>query len=632
MSVDGTHENVSLIVSAALAAGVLSLVVARHLRLPNVIVLLIVGVILGPEVLSWIETSRLGASLHTIVGIAVAIILFEGGLHLNLKRIGREGAAIRRLITLGALITCVFGAFTAMLWLKWDWKLSLLFGSLIIVTGPTVVTPLLRKIQVQKNLQTVLEAEGVLIDPIGAIFAIAALDFVVSSEDQRFLSGLILFSSKMGLGFLLGLLGGFIIGFLLRRERLVPDELENIFTLGLVLFLFEISNAIYQESGIMTVTIAGMVVGNMKLPRHRQLVDFKEQLTSLLIGVLFVLLSADIKFLEIEKLGWPAIGAVISVMFIVRPLNVFICLRGLKYNWREFVFLSWLAPRGIVSAAVAALFASSLASMEIPGGEQLQGLVFLIISSTVLFQGLTAGPLAQILGLKQKVKYGYLIIGSNSLARILGKILSTQEDDIVFIDRNFEDCGKAEREGFNVVYGNALEESTLLRGRPELKKGVISITPNEGANILVTRRIRENFREVKTFSMINLGSDVERDNLQQDRTSLLFGGQIDYSLWVHRVNHKIMFLREYQREEMEKGSPIPSTLDFIDLNEVLPMAVIRKKDKIPYYSGRQIEKDEKILVMGRADDLTRIHQKFSDNGYTLYRHDEVGENGNTEKK
>lgn len=273
-------DNPALHVALALAAGVVAQSLARHARIPGIVVLLGTGVVLGPDFLNIIRPRLLGVTMHTLVGFAVAVILFEGGMNLNLRRLQRQARSIRQLVTAGALVTLFGGTLAARLILGWAWVPSFLFGTLVIVTGPTVVTPLLRRIKVQRRIATVLEAEGVLVDAVGAIFAAVALQVVASP-----LSGQVMASaawsliSRLGFGVLLGLGGGLAIAFLLRGRRLVPEGLENVFTLSLLFALFELSNAYFPESGIVTVTMARFAVGNVRTRALPDLLEFKEQLT-----------------------------------------------------------------------------------------------------------------------------------------------------------------------------------------------------------------------------------------------------------------------------------------------------------------------------------------------------------------
>lgn len=387
--------------AVALAAGMLTHVVARKLQVPELVLLLAVGVLLGPEILGVIRPESLGTALDYVVGMSVAVILFEGGLNLNLGRLRGEQVIVRRLVTLGALITAMGGTLAARHVMGWDLRVSFLFGSLVVVTGPTVITPLVRRISVRSNLRTILEAEGVLIDPIGAIGAVVVLEFVLTSAEPGVDPGmteLLRLPTRLLLGAGIGVAGGITMGLLLCNEEFLPRGLENVTTLALVLALFEVSEAIQAESGIMAAAVAGIVVGNMETHVEEELKHFKEQLTVMLLGLLFVLLASTVELEAIAGLGWRGIATVAVLMVVVRPASIWLCSLGTGLDLREKLFLGWISPRGIVAAAVASLFARTLPG-DAADGAAFQALVFSVIAVTVAVQGGTAQWVVDRLGL-----------------------------------------------------------------------------------------------------------------------------------------------------------------------------------------------------------------------------------------
>ncbi|NNE43521.1 MAG: sodium:proton antiporter, partial [Gemmatimonadetes bacterium] len=486
-------SDAALTIAVAIAAGLVSTALARHARLPAIVLLLATGAILGPDVLGVVQPQALGSALHTLVGFAVAVILFEGGLNLHLGRIRRESVAIRRLITIGSLITVAGAAFAARTMLGWDARSAILFGTLVIVTGPTVIGPLLRRIKLKKKLQTLLEAEGVLIDPVGAIVAVVALDVALQPSFPSLAMGVVGVAMSLGSGALVGFVGGWLITFLLRPERLIPEGLENTFALAMVLLLFHLSNSIAAEAGIAAVTVAGVVVGNTRHRSLRDLMEFKEQLTVLLIGMLFVILAADVRFAELQELGWAGVGTVLFLMLVVRPINIWACTWASDFTTKERAFLSWIAPRGIVAAAVASFFAGELDRAGLPGGSQLRAMVFLVIAITVTVQGLTGGFIAKWLGVRRVTK-GIAILGAGPLARAVGRSLRDAGEEVLFLDSNPDASHAAESEDFKVVFGNGLEESTMLRAGMDGLAGCIGLTPNAEVNLLFARKAREEFK------------------------------------------------------------------------------------------------------------------------------------------
>ncbi|MDX1394622.1 MAG: cation:proton antiporter [Gemmatimonadota bacterium] len=537
-------QDPALTFAFALTAGVLAQAIARHLRIPGIVLLLLTGVILGPEFLGLVRPDILGDGLQPMVGLAVAVILFEGGLQLNIARLRREAVAIRRLVTIGALVTVTGATLAAQFIMGWSVEVSILFGTLVSVTGPTVINPLTRRIGLRPNLRTILEGEGVLIDPIGAILAVVALEMVLATTAGDAAFGLLGLPGRLGLGALIGVAGGFMIGGLLRMKRVVPHGFENIFTLAFVLMLFQASHAILPESGIMTVAIAGLVVGNMPIHRGRELAEFKEQLTTLLVGFLFVMLSAAVRLDDVAALGIPGVLTVVVLMLVVRPADVALATWGTDYTLRERAFIAWLGPRGIVAFAVSSLFATELAHNDMTAeGVQLRALVFLVIAMTVVIQGGGAGVVARLLAVRMKTNHGFVLAGANAIARLLARTLreasADEELPIVLVDTNAHEATSAEEQGFRVIFGNASQTSVLLRAAVSSRRAFVAVTPNEGINLLLAKRVQELHGEMPC--LVSIDSDVPGvtvEGVHEARCEVLFGRGVDFEYWGHELRQE----------------------------------------------------------------------------------------------
>jgi len=592
----------ALTVALALAAGVFAQAIARHLRIPGIVLLLGAGVLLGPDLLDAVRPASLGpTTLQALVGFAVAVVLFEGGLNLDVRRLRREARSIRQLVTLGAVVTAVGGAVAAHGLLGWSWELSALFGSLVIVTGPTVITPLLRRIRLKRGVSTVLEAEGVLIDAIGAVIAVVTLEVVLRPSSDTFSQGVLELLTRLGVGAILGAVAGALMALLLRHEHWVPEGLGNIFALSTALALFQGANALLPETGIVAVTAAGITLGNLPTPRIADLKDFKEQLTVLLIGMLFVLLAADVRLAQIRDLGWPGVATVLALMWVVRPLNVLVGTAGSKLTWPERGFLAWLAPRGIVAAAVSSLFAQRLDASGIEGGAELRALVFLVIAATVLIQGLSGGFVARLLGVWRPTNYGWAVLGANHVGLALAEVLREGGEEIVLIDSNPDNCNEAERRGFRVLYGNALAERLLRRAELETRAGHVSVTPSEEVNFLIARRARAEYKVPRAWTAMSSGGNLDEltrvteKMLEKDQIRVLFGLPCHLSRWISRLERGTARLERWHLAgDPQESRDISPEKAFEDA--LLLLATKRGKAVQPY-GGSALKGRDMVVVL-----------------------------------
>ena len=542
-------DNPALTLGLAMALGMLSQVIARKFHLPGIVVLLAAGVLFGPDGFNWILPESLGPALHIIVGFAVAVILFEGGMNLRISRIKREESAIRGLITIGALITLVGGTLSTLVFLGWDFRTSILFGTLIIVTGPTVISPLLKRVRIHHGVSTVLEAEGILLDAIGAIVAVVALEVALSPSGLSLIKGVFHIISRLAVGAVLGIIGGGLLTLLFRIRRLVPDGLENVFILSWVFALFQIANATSPESGIAAVTVAGMTIGNSNTYIHRELLEFKVQLTVLMIGMLFILLAADVRITDIQLLGLKGVLTVLFLMIVIRPLSVFSSTVNTDLDTRHKLLLSWIAPRGIVAAAVASLFAFEM-NQHGYDGTQLRALVFLLITMTVLSAGLTGGWVSSMLNLRRKSESGWIILGAHEVARLLARLLKQGGNEVICIDEDPNACRLAENEGIKVFYGNALEDRTLQRAEPDIRKGIIALSGNEEVNFIFSQRAKHLGKEMIILTGIKQKDEGITSKMVSDSGGRIpFGRPVDIDLWSTWIRKGYTKYSSYEMDE-----------------------------------------------------------------------------------
>ena len=467
--------------------------IAWYLKLPSILFLLLIGVLVGPVFGIFHPDQAFGKWLFPIVSLSVAIILFEGSLGLKFKHIQGHGKTVRNLISIGFFITMVLTSLAAHYILNFGWKLSVVLGTITAVSGPTVIKPMLRSVNPTPQVTKVLNWEGVLIDPIGALMAVLVFS-AISTFSEHFVLG------KLALSFLLlvidGILWGTVLGYFMGvaiRRHWLPDYLNNIFVLVLVLVGFTVSETIFKGAGLLTVTVMGVWVANMKGVHIEDILDFKESLSVLLISILFIVLAARIEFSNVGHLGWGLLWFLLILQFVVRPVSVWVCAWRGQLNWREKCLLAWIAPRGIVCAAIAALFGILLQTNNLGDGRLLVLVSFIIIAATVVFQGATARIVARLLGVMEPEPNGFLIIGANKVARTIAQSLQSSGVKIMLADTHWHNVSQARLAGLPCYFGNPVshhaERYLQLSGIGRM----LGLSPQHVLNGLASIRCRREF-------------------------------------------------------------------------------------------------------------------------------------------
>jgi NhaP-type Na+/H+ or K+/H+ antiporter len=457
--------------------GILAQWVAWRFKIPAILPLILIGLLVGPiaaEFLSddgskWIEPIWNGEKglfpgegLYYFVSLAISIILFEGGLTLKRNEIKTVGPVITKLITLGSTITFFGAGITAHYVFGLSWELSFLFSALIIVTGPTVITPILRNIPLKKEVSAVLKWEGILIDPIGALVAVLVFEFISVGGGSGFTrTALIEFGKILLFGTTFGFTFAHALAFAINKN-MIPHYLLNVVSLSTVLLVFVESEIFAHESGLLAVVVMGMVLGNNKLENIKELLYFKESISVLLISILFILLSANINMEDMMLLyNWNTVLLFGIVIFVIRPLAVFLSTTRSKLKTNEKLFISWVGPRGIVAAGIASLFGSKLQKVGIEGAEYITPLVFMIVLGTVLLNATTARLFAKIVGVFLKTSNGIIIIGASNFARLIATYLKNNNRRVVLIDSNTENINKSKSLGLEAIEGNVYSDELL---------------------------------------------------------------------------------------------------------------------------------------------------------------------------
>ena len=606
-------ESILLMSVIVIATGIVAQVIGAFVGIPSIVPLFVLGIVIGPDVLGFLNPEVFGGGLETIIKLSVAMILFEAGLNLDKEEIKKHRKVILPLITYGGLITMFLGAFFCELILDLPWSRAFLFGSLVIVTGPTVIHPLLRRVRVQSRLKNVLESEGVFIDPVGAIIAIFVFELIVE-KSSSFTHSLSLVFARLGIGALIGVVGGYLVGKIVKKWHLLIEEFVELLVLASALGIYALSEALSEESGLMAAVASGAILGNMDIPEEEPLKKFKGKLSILVISVLFVLLAANLELQHIVSLGWRGVFVVLIVLFIVRPVEILFATFGTALDLREKAFLSYICPRGIVAASVSSIFALQLQNRGLQGGEVVQGLVFLTIGISVLLQGTTANGFAKMLGVLVKGEKT-VIIGANSFGRLIGKLLKRNGKEVSFIDTNENLVRIAYTEGFHVVEGNGLDLDKLEATGIGEADTTLAVTTSNKVNILVSRLAKTDFGIKTALPVLNqVDEGVNIETVAQLGLETAFGRPMN----LYEINPKIAH-REFDVWQCSvEDTMLGKTLGELSVSEdIIPLLILKGRSQTPSICRRSlsIEKGDGLIVLS----LSHGSIALESSGFKIYK-------------
>ncbi len=527
------NEHIILSLVAIGILGLLSQWLAWRAKIPAILFLLVAGILAGPVSGRLKPDELLGELLFPFVTLAVGLVLFEGSLTLRFSEIRGYGRVVRNLVTLGSLISASITGTTVHYLLGFSWEISAVFGALMVVTGPTVVVPMLRTVRPSEAVANILRWEGIVIDPLGALFTVVVMQFIISSREVSELGGVVLsFGGMLGAGVGIGAVSGLLLGEILRR-RLIPEYLLNVGVLNTVLGTLVLADMLCQESGLLAVTVMGMVLANRKKVPVKEILDFKETLSLLLISALFVILAARIDLPSLQNLGWSALGVLAIVQFVGRPLKVWVSSLGSSLSWRERLLVAWIGPRGIVAAAIAALLALRLEPLGFPEASLVVPLAFSVIIGTVAFQGLTARPLARLLGVAEPEPKGLLIIGANPVARAIGKALADQGCRVLLTDSSWENVSSARLAGLPAYYGNPVSEHADRHLDLVGMGRMLGLSYLGELNALAAMRYRTEFGADRVYTLRSSSEATKHAKhsiADEHRGQILFGDQVSYAV------------------------------------------------------------------------------------------------------
>ncbi|EGQ9053608.1 sodium:proton antiporter [Vibrio parahaemolyticus] len=570
--------NEALVLSAVGVIGLGCQWLAWRLRLPAILFLLLAGLIVGPF-MQWLKPDEiLGNLLFPLVSLAVAVILFEGSLTLNFKEIRGVSGSVWSIVSIGAIISWAATSVATHYFLGFTWELAMLFGSLTVVTGPTVIVPLLRTVRPNSTLANILRWEGILIDPLGALFVVMVYEFIVSHSAVNSME---VFGTIIAVGVILGVASGAAVATVLRRAWL-PEYLQPFAVLMVVLGVFSVSNHIESEAGLLTVTVMGMWLANAKDINIQQILHFKEHLTILLITGLFIFLAARISLDDFAALGSGALLLFVFMQLVSRPLSIFLSTMRSNLNLKDKLFLSWVAPRGIVAASISSLFAIKLIEYGVDGASLLVPMTFMVIIGTVVLQSATARPMAIALGVAEPAPRGFLLIGANRVAREIGQALARYDRRVLMTDSNWEYISQVRMMGLDYYYGNPIsshaDDNLNMIGIGQ----VVALTPDQHFNIMACMQFVDEFGEDKVHCLQKVktnGNGSEKHSVAQEyHGKLLMGGNVSYTQLASLLSRGA----EIKHTKLSENFTYQDYLEHHKTNLVIPLFNVEDKGKIQF--------------------------------------------------
>jgi CPA1 family monovalent cation:H+ antiporter len=516
---------------------------AWRLRLPAILFLLLTGILVGP-IGGLLSPDRfLDELLFPLVSLSVALILFEGSLTLKFSELRESGSVVRRLVTLGALVNWGVISLATHWLIGLSPPLAALFGALVVVTGPTVIMPLLRTLHAKPRIADILRWEGILIDPLGALLAVLVFQWLIAtgSGENGFLASLTIFIRVTLVSTLTGLLAGWLLSLALRRYW-IPEYLEVLATIAVVLITFSLSNHLAHESGLLAVTLMGIWLANAKGIDIDNILVFKEHLATLLISGLFILLAARLDLPALLALGWPALGLLAVIQLLARPLAVAASTLGSPLSWQERGLIAWIGPRGIVAAAVSALFALELEQAGYEDAGLISALTFAVIIGTVVFQSATARPMAKLLRVTEPERRGLLLVGANPAALALAECLQKEEIPLLVVDTHWDAVRNARMRGLKTLCGNPL--AAVVDDRLELTGlgHLLTLTPQREWNALLCQHFRRDFPARQIFTIRTENHQQARLKLAEEHQGLPLGPEpLDYARLASLISHGARF-------------------------------------------------------------------------------------------
>jgi NhaP-type Na+/H+ or K+/H+ antiporter len=569
--------------------------IAWRFRLPAILLLSLFGLVAGPW-LGWINPgAQLGTMLDPLVGLLVSVILFEGGMNLRFHELREAGRGVIRLGSAGVAITWILGSAAARFVAELSWPVAVLFGAIIVVTGPTVIIPMLRQARLKQRPASLLKWEGIINDPTGALLAVLVFEYFSYLESGaavvQVLSGLAI---AIATGVTLGVGGGYLLGKAFSKDH-VPEFLKAPATLAMVLVCYGFANQAQHEAGLLATTLLGMTMGNMQLRSIDELRRFKEYVSILLVSAIFIILTANLDTHILTRLDWRSAGLLALVVFVVRPASVLLSTIGLGMNWRERLLLAWIAPRGVVAVTITGVFAASMAEQGYAGADLLLPLIVALVLITVVLHGSTIGWLSRKLGLAAASQNGVLIVGASSWSTDLAIKLKEMDIPVMIADSSWYNMSKARLSGIRTHYGEILSEHAEMELDLSDIGLLLATTANDAYNAFVCSRFAPELGRNRVFQL-PMHADTE-----QERKSIKLANRGIFAMGPAATNEELE--RRHYRNWQFKKTHFTESYSFenhlqIETADALPLLLLRKDGKVLFHSGEfPLEPEEGDILL-----------------------------------
>ena len=591
-------ENPTTVFVIAVLVAVSCQIASSKMKTPPIFLWLLAGMALGPFGLHVLHAEQVDEAMHTLIELGLAVILFEGGLNLNLKSLKEHGWVVGRLLIFGPLMTITIGGAAAQILTGISWPLALLFGALIAVGGPTVITPIIRQVRLDREVSHILSSEAMLVDAVGAILAIVFLQFVLTPDTATWIS--INVFIKLIIGAFFGFAGGWLLSRILKSNFVEDIEIRTVLTLAAVWGIFLLADGISSQAGLLAALVAGTTMQKMELPDIQRLRHFKGSLSILLVSVLFVLLASNLNLTIVMAHLWEGLGVFLVLALIARPLSTWLAAIETGLAPPQIWFLSGMAPRGVVAAGITSLFALILIEAGNKEAELLLALVYIIIIASVFVYSFLASPMANWLKVTGRDERSVLIVGGGQMGAELGRVLANDRE-VRFLDLNAEVVNNLKRGGFQAVCGNALDPLYMEILHTEEVGAVLAMTGSSDHNLLIANLAQNQFHVQEVYVALQEGDEIKHASMiKQLQARRLFAKPYTFTYWHDQALRKRLM---HETRVVEEGSPLigHKMVDVRIPHGIQPLAVCRKDAMMIPYDDLRFEEGDEISLLLRPE-------------------------------